>query len=182
MNSALKKSLGISCFPSIFSEKYLSPYLYLKISYNFRNTKHEDISFVRTSFSSNFELCRNLNILLCFTFSVTEYIKFFFKNIFVFQISSSQPSISMLTQAKTAKMTQPSLQTKMYKTWSMSCLRPAPPMRPSASERDALKSPRSGRKPGMRRKPGKKLFLLFFCSLCHSKVSTVDKERHPLLF
>eukprot|EP00106_Octopus_bimaculoides_P022316 XP_014789758.1 PREDICTED: rho guanine nucleotide exchange factor 7-like isoform X2 [Octopus bimaculoides] len=59
----------------------------------------------------------------------------------------------MLTQAKTAKMTQPPLQTKMYKTWSMSCLRPAPPMRPSASERDALKSPRSGRKPGMRRKP-----------------------------
>ncbi|XP_036357444.1 rho guanine nucleotide exchange factor 7 isoform X3 [Octopus sinensis] len=69
------------------------------------------------------------------------------------KISSSQPSISMLTQAKTAKMTQPPLQTKMYKTWSMSCLRPAPPMRPSASERDALKSPRSGRKPGMRRKP-----------------------------
>lgn len=69
------------------------------------------------------------------------------------QISSSQPSISMLSQAKTAKMMQSPLQNKMYKTWSMSCLRPAPPMRPSASERDALKSPRSGRKPGMRRKP-----------------------------
>ncbi|XP_060078737.1 rho guanine nucleotide exchange factor 7-like isoform X5 [Ylistrum balloti] len=61
------------------------------------------------------------------------------------QISTSQPSISQLTQAKTAKMT--------HSTWSTSCLRPSPPLRQHLiCKEEAIRSPRMGRKP-VRRKP-----------------------------
>ncbi|XP_021380088.1 rho guanine nucleotide exchange factor 7-like isoform X9 [Mizuhopecten yessoensis] len=61
------------------------------------------------------------------------------------QISTSQPSISQLTQAKTAKMT--------HSTWSTSCLRPSPPLRQHLiCKEEVIRSPRMGRKP-VRRKP-----------------------------
>lgn len=61
------------------------------------------------------------------------------------QISTSQPSISLLTQAKTALVT--------HSTWSMSCLRPSPPLRQHlVCKDDGIRSPRMGRKP-VRRKP-----------------------------
>ncbi|KAK3095863.1 hypothetical protein FSP39_020103 [Pinctada imbricata] len=61
------------------------------------------------------------------------------------QIFTSQPSISLLTQAKTAMMT--------HSTWTMSCLRPSPPLRQQlVSKEDLVRSPRMGRKP-VRRKP-----------------------------
>ncbi|XP_055955634.1 rho guanine nucleotide exchange factor 7 isoform X2 [Patella vulgata] len=64
------------------------------------------------------------------------------------QISQSQPSISTLTPAKTAKVSQTPVNIyKSNSTWSMSCLRPFPPMRPSlACREDALKSPKAARK------------------------------------
>ncbi|XP_071164630.1 rho guanine nucleotide exchange factor 7-like isoform X29 [Mytilus edulis] len=61
------------------------------------------------------------------------------------QISTSQPSISLLTKAKTAMVT--------HSTWSMSCLRPSPPLRQIPyNKEDGIRSPRMGRKP-VRRKP-----------------------------
>ncbi|KAJ8310264.1 hypothetical protein KUTeg_012129 [Tegillarca granosa] len=62
-----------------------------------------------------------------------------------YEISTSQPSISLLTQAKTALVT--------HSTWSMSCLRPSPPLRQHlVCKDDGIRSPRMGRKP-VRRKP-----------------------------
>ncbi|XP_052105073.1 rho guanine nucleotide exchange factor 7-like isoform X7 [Mytilus californianus] len=61
------------------------------------------------------------------------------------KISTSQPSISLLTKAKTAMVT--------HSTWSMSCLRPSPPLRQIPyNKEDGIRSPRMGRKP-VRRKP-----------------------------
>ncbi|KAL4219928.1 Rho guanine nucleotide exchange factor 6 [Mactra antiquata] len=71
------------------------------------------------------------------------------------QVSTSQPSISTLTPAKTAKVsvTHAITSLTMSKTWSMSCLRPSPPLRPPVLYReDGMRSPRAGRKLG-RRKP-----------------------------
>ncbi|XP_052785273.1 rho guanine nucleotide exchange factor 7-like isoform X3 [Mya arenaria] len=72
------------------------------------------------------------------------------------QVSTSQPSISTLTPAKTAKVSVThtlSSTFTMSKTWSMSCLRPSPPLRPPIAYReDGMRSPRAGRKLG-RRKP-----------------------------
>ncbi|XP_060577036.1 rho guanine nucleotide exchange factor 7-like isoform X3 [Ruditapes philippinarum] len=71
------------------------------------------------------------------------------------QVSTSQPSISTLTPAKTAKVsvTHAITSLTMSKTWSMSCLRPSPPLRPPLLYReDGMRSPRAGRKLG-RRKP-----------------------------
>ncbi|KAJ8310762.1 hypothetical protein KUTeg_012627 [Tegillarca granosa] len=68
------------------------------------------------------------------------------------QISTSQPSISLLTQAKTALVT--------HSTWSMSCLRPSPPLRQHlVCKDDGIRSPRMGRKP-VRRKPDKNYYNL----------------------
>ncbi|XP_041355450.1 rho guanine nucleotide exchange factor 7-like isoform X1 [Gigantopelta aegis] len=78
------------------------------------------------------------------------------------KVSTSQPSISTLTQAKTAKVMHSQVQVvhspvqnKVHKTWSMSCLRPSPPLRPSLMCRDeVLKSPRANRKSATaKRKP-----------------------------
>ncbi|XP_061185558.1 rho guanine nucleotide exchange factor 7-like isoform X3 [Saccostrea echinata] len=61
------------------------------------------------------------------------------------EISTSQPSISLLTPAKTALVT--------HSTWTMSCLRPSPPLRQHLPcKEDLVRSPRMGRKP-VRRKP-----------------------------
>ncbi|XP_067668718.1 rho guanine nucleotide exchange factor 7-like isoform X4 [Haliotis asinina] len=76
-------------------------------------------------------------------------------------ISTSQPSISTVkTQAKTAQVMQthihqsPPHHKPVHKTWSMSCLRPSPPLRPALMCRDeALKSPKANRKSTAKRKP-----------------------------
>ncbi|KAL3846635.1 hypothetical protein ACJMK2_017608 [Sinanodonta woodiana] len=71
------------------------------------------------------------------------------------QVSTSQPSISTVTKAKTAtvSVTHSLCNFKVNKPWNMSCLRPAPPLRPPLLYRDdGLRSPRAGRKLG-RRKP-----------------------------
>jgi len=71
-----------------------------------------------------------------------------------FQISTSQPSISLLTKAKTAMVT--------HSTWSTSCLRPSPPLRQIPyNKEDGVRSPRLGRKP-VRRKPGLWNLLIVF--------------------
>lgn len=68
-------------------------------------------------------------------------------------VSTSQPAICTLTPAKTAKVTNALSNFSVSKTWSMSCLRPSPPLRPPVLYRDdAMRSPRTGRKLG-RRKP-----------------------------
>ncbi|ESO85916.1 hypothetical protein LOTGIDRAFT_130072, partial [Lottia gigantea] len=74
----------------------------------------------------------------------------------------SQPSISTMTPAKTAKVSQTGLM-KSNSTWSMSCLRPFPPIRPSlACREDALKSPKAARKSVQsKRKPGMWLIIVF---------------------
>ncbi|XP_076435653.1 rho guanine nucleotide exchange factor 7-like [Babylonia areolata] len=73
------------------------------------------------------------------------------------QISSSQPSISTITQAKTAQVSHTvALPTPPRPTsvWSFTCLRPAPPLRPSLMCReDPLRSPRSARRSTQRKKP-----------------------------
>nr|XP_022339124.1 rho guanine nucleotide exchange factor 7-like isoform X6 [Crassostrea virginica] len=61
------------------------------------------------------------------------------------EISTCQPSISLLTPAKTALVT--------HSTWTTSCLRPSPPLRQHLPcKEDLVRSPRMGRKP-VRRKP-----------------------------
>ncbi|CAH1781307.1 unnamed protein product [Owenia fusiformis] len=68
------------------------------------------------------------------------------------QISSSHPSISVLTPAKMAQIMSP-LSLKLNKTWSMSCLRPCPPLRPSQFvKEEGNKSPRGTRRSTSRRK------------------------------
>ncbi|XP_013408053.1 rho guanine nucleotide exchange factor 7 isoform X1 [Lingula anatina] len=66
------------------------------------------------------------------------------------QLSTSQPNINVTAtlpaQGKKFKMTPQPL-FKAHKTWSLSCLRPCPPLRPVYFSRDdPTKSPRSGRK------------------------------------
>ncbi|KAL8593948.1 hypothetical protein ACOMHN_021800 [Nucella lapillus] len=80
------------------------------------------------------------------------------------QISSSQPSISTITQAKTAQISHttvapiplpvPPPRPTSTCVWSLTCLRPAPPLRPSLMCReDPLRSPRSARRSTPRKKP-----------------------------
>ncbi|KAK7466802.1 hypothetical protein BaRGS_00037118, partial [Batillaria attramentaria] len=73
------------------------------------------------------------------------------------QISSSQPSISTITPAKTAQISHTvalPMPPRPTSVWSLTCLRPAPPLRPTLMCRDdALRSPRSNRKSTQRRKP-----------------------------
>lgn len=85
---------------------------------------------------------------------------------FLLQISSSQPSISTITQAKTAQIShtvtppRPTFTDEVTpprptSVWSFTCLRPAPPLRPSLMCRDdPLRSPRSSRRSTQRKKPG----------------------------
>ncbi|XP_025080304.1 rho guanine nucleotide exchange factor 7-like isoform X4 [Pomacea canaliculata] len=74
------------------------------------------------------------------------------------QISSSQPSISTISQAKTAQISHTLAlppNPRPTSVWSLTCLRPAPPLRPSLMCRDdVMKSPRTNRKSTQRRKPG----------------------------
>lgn len=73
------------------------------------------------------------------------------------QISSSQPSISTITPAKTAQISHTMalpMPPRPTSVWSLTCLRPSPPLRPTLMCRDdALRSPRSSRKSTQRRKP-----------------------------
>ncbi|XP_070172976.1 rho guanine nucleotide exchange factor 7-like isoform X2 [Littorina saxatilis] len=73
------------------------------------------------------------------------------------QISSSQPSISTITHPKTAQITHTvTLPTppRPASVWSLTCLRPSPPLRPSLMCRDdPLRSPRSSRRSAQRKKP-----------------------------
>ncbi|XP_052214529.1 rho guanine nucleotide exchange factor 7-like isoform X3 [Dreissena polymorpha] len=72
------------------------------------------------------------------------------------QVSTSQPCISTLTPAKTAKVSVTHALASTFmtsKTWTLSCLRPSPPLRPPMVYReDGMRSPRAARKLG-RRKP-----------------------------
>nr|KAG5687919.1 hypothetical protein BaRGS_014368 [Batillaria attramentaria] len=70
---------------------------------------------------------------------------------------SLQPSISTITPAKTAQISHTvalPMPPRPTSVWSLTCLRPAPPLRPTLMCRDdALRSPRSNRKSTQRRKP-----------------------------
>lgn len=73
------------------------------------------------------------------------------------QISSLQPSLTTVTPAKTAQISNTvTLPTPPRPTsvWSLTCLRPAHPLRPSLMCRDdPLRSPRSSRRSTQRKKP-----------------------------
>ncbi|XP_055867925.1 rho guanine nucleotide exchange factor 7 isoform X2 [Biomphalaria glabrata] len=81
----------------------------------------------------------------------------------VHMISTSQPSVSTVVSAKTAQISnnppkapppQFPLSTKPSSVWSLTCLRPSPPTRPTLMCRDeVLKSPRAARKTTNKRKP-----------------------------
>lgn len=81
----------------------------------------------------------------------------------VLMMSSSQPSVSTVTPAKTALIssnppTAPPPQyppsVKPSSVWSLTCLRPSPPTRPTLMCREeVLKSPRAARKTTNKRKP-----------------------------
>ena len=102
------------------------------------------------------------------------------------QISSSQPSISTITQAKTAQISHTTAQISHTVTpprptsvWSFTCLRPAPPLRPSLMCRDdPLRSPRSSRRSTQRKKPGEDrgVGLGSESWLCHLKVKVWKQQ------
>ncbi|KAH9491805.1 Rho guanine nucleotide exchange factor 7 [Bulinus truncatus] len=81
----------------------------------------------------------------------------------VHMISSLQPSVSTVVSAKTAQISNNPpkappphfpLATKASSVWSLTCLRPSPPTRPTLMCRDeVLKSPRAARKTTNKRKP-----------------------------
>ncbi|XP_005102589.2 uncharacterized protein LOC101857260 [Aplysia californica] len=86
----------------------------------------------------------------------------------VHMISTCQPSVSTVTPAKTAQIstTHPPpmsaapppphfpFSTKTSCVWSLTCLRPSPPLRPALMCREeVLKSPRAARKSTQKRKP-----------------------------
>uniref|UniRef100_A0A0B7BCF0 DH domain-containing protein n=2 Tax=Arion vulgaris TaxID=1028688 RepID=A0A0B7BCF0_9EUPU len=81
----------------------------------------------------------------------------------VHMTTTCQTSVSTVTSAKTAQISsnppaapppQFPLSRKTSNVWSMSCLRPSPPLRPTLMCREeVLKSPRAGRKSTHKRKP-----------------------------
>lgn len=112
------------------------------------------------------------------------------------QVSTSQPSISTLTPAKTAKVSVTHSLASTFnvnKTWSMSCLRPSPPLRPPLLYReDGMRSPRGGRKLG-RRKPGIEILQQFhilgkmrnlkkYCFYNHFHTKKERKFKHIYIF